>query len=106
MLKGAVSTAINATKAALGLVIDLVTTIYRELFLSGLVSITVNAQNHPTSGYPGPDDWADKPDGEYSVAALRVGVLDVLGDLGVRLYLGQATVGPVCGPASHRCAGY
>lgn len=90
-------------------IITAVSTLYSKLFLSGLVSVTANAQNDPFSGRPEPPEWAAIPAGRYEVAALRVGVLDALGGLGVRLYLGRASVGPVCSPAklvSGGCAGY
>lgn len=86
-------------------VLSSVTGLYSGLFLSNIVSITVNAQNRPSSGGPPPLDWiagetSAPPEGQYEVAALRIGVLDVLGANGVRLYLGRASVGPGCSPAA------
>ncbi len=96
--------------------ISLVTRVYTGLFLSSVLSITVNAQNAPASGGPPPPDWQPgrptaPPEGRYEVAALRVGVLDGLGPNGVRLYLGRASVGPGCSAAQaalpdSACAGY
>ncbi|QZY50599.1 choice-of-anchor G family protein [Leucobacter tenebrionis] len=94
--------------------ISLVSRLYNGLFLSNIVSITVNAQNAPATGGPPPPDWAPgqptaPPEGQYEVAALRIGVLDGLGPNGVRLYLGRASVGPGCSPAEAAaggCAGY
>ncbi|MBL3680351.1 hypothetical protein D3230_13790 [Leucobacter chromiireducens subsp. solipictus] len=90
-------------------IITAVTTLYSRLFLSGIVALTVNAQNDPFTGGPEPPDWAALPTGRYDVAALRIGVLDALGGLGVRLYLGRASVGPGCTAAQAAgggCAGY
>ena len=97
-------------------IINLVSRLYTGLFLSNILSITVNAQNQPASGSPPPPDWADgqstaPPDGQYEVAAIRIGVLDGLGPNGVRLYLGRASVGPGCSVLSSTqpgspCAGF
>ncbi|TDP90803.1 hypothetical protein EDF62_2455 [Leucobacter luti] len=90
-------------------IITAVSTLYSKLFVSGLVAVTANAQNDPFSGHPEPPEWASTPGGKYEVAALRIGVLDTLGGLGVRLYLGRASVGPVCSSAklaAGGCAGY
>ncbi|WP_161607974.1 choice-of-anchor G family protein [Leucobacter chironomi] len=87
-----------------GTLLSLVSRLYTGLFLSNIVTITVNAQNAPASGGPPPPDWAPgqptaPPAGRYEVAAIRVGVLDGLGPNGVRLYLGRASVGPGCSAA-------
>lgn len=90
-------------------IVALVSTVYRELYLSGVVSLTVNAQNDPLAGSPEPADWAGLPEGRYDVAALRIGVLGALPANDVRLYLGRGSVGPVCsraGAAAGGCAGY
>ncbi|MGO1543404.1 MAG: choice-of-anchor G family protein [Gulosibacter sp.] len=90
-------------------VVDAVSGVYRGLFLDGVVSITVNAQNEPVVGHPEPADWATAlEEGRYDVAALRIGVLDGVGDAGVRLYLGRGSVGPGClvTLADPACAGY
>lgn len=58
-----------------------------DLLLSGLfgqtgvASLMVNAQNDPLSGQPEPGDWVPPavPLGRYDVAALRVGVVGLLG---------------------------
>lgn len=86
-------------------IISTVSRLYSGLFLSDILSITVNAQNAPASGGPPPPDWAPgrpnaPPEGQYEVAALRIGVLDGLGEYGVRLYLGRASVGPGCSAAA------
>ncbi|MBL3699097.1 choice-of-anchor G family protein [Leucobacter luti] len=90
-------------------IVTAVSTLYSKLFVAGIVAVTANAQNDPFLGLPEPPEWASLPAGRYEVAALRVGVLDTLGGLGVRLYLGRAAVGPVCSPArvaAGSCAGY
>lgn len=105
--------------AVTGLVNPVITTVsrlYSGLFLSNILSLTVNAQNAPASGSPPPPDWRPgqpgaPPEGQYEVAALRIGVLDGLGPSGVRLYLGRASVGPGCSTTAARqegsaCAGY
>lgn len=83
--------------------------VYNRLFLSGLVSLTVNAQNRPVSGGEPPPDWQELEEGRYDVAALRIELLGAAGKDSVRLYLGRASVGPGCskiGFASGECAGY
>lgn len=76
-------------------IITAVSGVYNALFLDGIVSITVNAQNDPATG-AGPAEWQYLPDGQYDVSALRVGVLDVLGQQAVSLHLGRASVGTSC----------
>lgn len=97
-------------------IINLVSRLYTGLFLSNILSITINAQNQPASGSLPPPDWragesTAPPDGQYEVAAIRIGVLDGLGPNGVRLYLGRASVGPGCSVLSSTqpgspCAGF
>lgn len=90
-------------------IVNLVTTVYRELYLNGVVSLTINAQNDPFAGNSEPFDWGALPNGQYDVASLRVGVLDVLGLNDVRLYLARGSVGAVCSPAQLAgggCPGY
>lgn len=66
------------------------------LFESGVVSLTVNAQNHPTTGNTGPPEWASLPIGQFDVAALRLSVLNSGNSSALSLYLGRGSVGPVC----------
>lgn len=97
-------------------IITVVSRLYNGLFLSKILSITINAQNHPASGGPVPPDWrpgqpSAPPEGQYEVAAIRIGILDGLGQNGVRLYLGRASVGPGCTVAQgaqpgNPCANY
>lgn len=93
-------------------VISTVSTLYNTLFggLEPVVSLTVNAQNRTVNASDTePTDWQSLPEGRYEVAALRIGVLDALGDWGVRLYLGRASVGPSCslaGVTAGGCSGY
>lgn len=99
----------NAVSTLTAPIITVVSGLYNRLFVAGLVAVTVNAQNDPFAGGPEPPDWATIPAGRYDVAAVRVGVLDALGGLGVRLYLGRASVGPGCSPArvaAGGCTGY
>nr|PZM95471.1 MAG: hypothetical protein DIU73_08395 [Actinomycetota bacterium] len=104
--------AVSATLSELDLAVDplveVVADVYSALFLDGIVAVTVNAQNDPSTGDAEPADWAGLPDGRYDVAALRIGVLDALGDADVRLYLGRASVGMTCSiaTAEQECAGY
>lgn len=79
-------------------IVETATGLYSGLFggLEPVVSLTLNAQNDPPTGNPEPPDWESLEDGRYDVAAVRIGVLDGLGDYGVALYLGRASVGPVC----------
>lgn len=87
-----------------------ITNLYEGLYLSDILSVTVNAQNSPAApGGPSPVDWelgkaTAPPDGQYDVAAMRIGVFDALPE-GVRLYLGRASVGPGCSPAAVAAAG-
>lgn len=103
---------VSATLSSLDLAVDplveVVADVYSALFLDGIVAVTVNAQNDPSTGDAEPADWAGLPDGRYDVAALRIGVLDALGDADVRLYLGRASVGMTCSiaTAEQECAGY
>lgn len=85
-----------------------VSDVYSVLFLSGIVSIVVNAQNDPLSGGPEPADWQDLPRGQYDIAALRIGVLGALGSSDIHLYLGRGSVGPGCSlqQAAANCPGY
>lgn len=111
IIRGALP-AVSATLSELDLAVDplveVVADVYSALFLDGIVAVTVNAQNDPSTGDAEPADWAGLPDGRYDVAALRIGVLDALGDADVRLYLGRASVGMTCSiaTAERECAGY
>lgn len=111
IIRGALP-AVSATLSELDLAVDplveVVADVYSALFLDGIVAVTVNAQNDPSTGDAEPADWAGLPDGRYDVAALRIGVLDALGDADVRLYLGRASVGMTCSiaTAERGCAGY
>lgn len=111
IIRGALP-AVSATLSSLDLAVDplveVVADVYSALFLDGIVAVTVNAQNDPSTGDAEPADWAGLPDGRYDVAALRIGVLDALGDADVRLYLGRASVGMTCSiaTAEQECAGY
>ena len=88
-----VVTLVGGTVAALT---TLVSQVYTALFLDGVVEVTLNAQNDPALGDPEPEEWAGIPQGRYDVAALRVGVLDALGALGVYVHLARSSVGPLC----------
>lgn len=99
----------------------LATVLVGFLGVDGLVSLRANIQNTPAAGadpdpvpaltYP---DWEDGsiPDGQYDVAALSVGVLNVLGPgLNVNLELARASVGVSCAvdgvwDGAGRCDGY
>lgn len=86
-----------------------VSLVYSSLFLNGVVAVTLNAQNAPASGSPAPADWASLESGRFDVAALRVGVLGMLAENDVRLYLGRGSVGATCtmpALAAGGCAGY
>ena len=90
-------------------IIELVTTVYRELYVNGVVSLMINAQNDPLIGHAEPPDWAGLPSMRFDVAALRIGVLGALAADEVRLYLGRGSVGEVCSPAgvaAGDCPGY
>lgn len=97
-----------AVEALADPIVAAVSTVYSTLFVSELVSVTVNAQNDPADRSTEPRDWSTMPDGRYDVAALRIGVLDALGAHGVQLYLGRGSVGPGCvlAEAPLPCAGY
>lgn len=89
-------------------IVELVGGVYEGLFLDGVVALTINAQNDPQSGNAEPGDWAAITEGRYDVAAIRLGVLDSLGNAAVWLYLGRGSVGPACSLAQswQLCAGY
>lgn len=89
-------------------IVDLVGGVYEDLFLDGVVAVTINAQNHPQSGHPEPADWAAIATGRYDVAAIRVGLLDAVGASAVWLYLGRGSVEPTCSlaQAPQLCAAY
>lgn len=93
---GALSPVVDVLGTTLAAVTTLVSNLYTALFLDGVVEVTVNAQNSPLSGDPGPEEWDGLPTGRYDVAALRVGVLDALGALGVYVHLARSSVGPLC----------
>ena len=93
------------------------------LGVNGLVSLRANVQNDTAAGNaPDPDpsltypDWDEGPlavpDDQYDVAALSVGVLNVLGPgLNVNLELARSSVGVSCAvggvwDGDGRCAGY
>lgn len=109
VVTGLTSTLVNVVDP----VVQLVSNIYRTLFLTQLVSLTINAQNDQFSGGDEPTDWETKPvsgitDGQYDVAAVRIGVAELLPN-GVVLYLGRGSVGPVCSQtevAAGGCTGY
>src|SRR5690606_8410003 len=93
------------------------------LGVDGLISLRVNVQNDPAAGndpdppatqtYP---DWESGPlsvpDDRYDVAALSVGVLNVLGPgMNINLELARSSVGVSCAvggvwDGDGRCAGY
>ena len=108
VLSSALEPALTILTSVTRPVITLVSTLYNALFLDGIVAVTLNAQNDPASGNPEPAEWASLPDGQYAVSALRVGVLDALGNANVRLHLGTAVVGPACSAARApvECAEY
>lgn len=81
-----------------------VSKVYQGLYFSGVVALGVNAQNRPLSGNAGPGEWSGLPPGQYDVAALRIGILDLLGTNNVNLYLGRGSVGPICSLAGS-CVG-
>lgn len=100
------ATALPAAQA----IAPVISAAFRVLYLNGIVTILVNAQNDPTAPGSGPEpaDWGGVPGGRYDVAALRIGVLAALGADEVRLYLGRGSVGRVCAlPAdAAACPGY
>ncbi|GAB3596289.1 choice-of-anchor G family protein [Microbacterium tumbae] len=111
LIHGALPTVASLTQtlnAPVAAVADVVTLVYSTLYLDGVVSLTVNAQNDPLAGSAEPGDWAALPPGRYDVAALRIGVLAAAGDSEVRLYLGRGSVGRVCSLAQApiSCQGY
>lgn len=114
-----VATAVDGALAPLGAlpsavetladpIVAAASTVSSTLFQSGVVAVTVNAQNAPEGGSAEPRDWAALPDGRYDVAALRIGVLGALAADDARLYLGRGSVGPGCvlAQAPLPCAGY
>ncbi|MGW8482886.1 choice-of-anchor G family protein [Microbacterium sp. NPDC055903] len=103
-----VASLVQALDAPVAAVLNVVSLVYSTLYLSGVVSLVVNAQNDPLTGAAEPADWAALPDGRYDVAALRIGVLGALAASDVRLYLGRGSVGAVCSLAQAPvdCAGY
>lgn len=99
VILGALPTVANLVDTLDPLAEQLVETIsaaYTALYVDGLVAVTANAQNDPLAGDAEPGDWAALPDGRYDVAALRIGILDALGNADVRLYLGKGSVGRTC----------
>ena len=115
---GPLRTVPTTVTEALQLVVTTVSNLYSGLLLgtpslAPILSVTVNAQNDPLAGHDEPSDWETKPgvglpDGQYDVAALRIGVLEALAN-GVVLYLGRGSVGPVCSQAeiaAGECANY
>nr|WP_277816253.1 choice-of-anchor G family protein [Microbacterium ginsengiterrae] len=117
-----VSTLIGTARAALIPAIEaLETVLVGFLGVNGLVSLRANVQNDPGAGrHPDPDpaltypDWEDGsiPDGQYDVAALSVGVLNVLGTTAnINLELARSSVGVSCAvdgvlDREGRCANY
>lgn len=95
------SSAFSAPTTAL---VNAVAQVYTGLFLSGVVAVTINAQNRPLSGFPEPGDWAGLEPGRFDVAAIRVGVLDLTRTKPVAIYLGRGSVGPAC-VVGGRCVG-
>lgn len=73
-----------------------VSNLYNGLFLDGVLDITFNAQNLTPAVDNEPPEWSKDPRGTYTVSAIRVGILDALGDFAVYLHLGRASVGPGC----------
>lgn len=79
-----------------------VSTLYETLFLEDVVAITLNAQNDPISeggASPEPSDWESLPEGQYDVAALRIGILEE-SSWPTILYFGRGSVGKICSVAS------
>lgn len=65
------------------------------LGVDGVASLLINVQNDPLTGNPEPGDWAAIPNGQYDVAALRLGVLGLLGTgQDVDVVLATGSVGP------------
>ncbi|MFA5607540.1 MAG: choice-of-anchor G family protein [Leucobacter sp.] len=98
-LNGAVSTSISNLETLIEPIVLLVTDVYRELFIKGVVALLVNAQNDPQTGHPEPAEWAALLEGRYNVSAIRVGVLDALDTLAVWVHLGRGSVGVNCSVA-------
>ena len=112
------STLVAATAPVIATLSNLLTGF---LGVNGLVSVRINVQNDPTAGndsdpalgYP---DWESGPlavpDDQYDVAALSIGVLNVLGpELNINLELARSSVGVSCAvdgvwDRDGRCAGY
>ncbi|MGO2932657.1 choice-of-anchor G family protein [Microbacterium sp.] len=117
------STLTSTLTTAIDLVSDAVDTLLTGVFgnddVNGLISLRVNVQNDPAAGndpdppltYP---DWEDGsiPEGRYDVAALSVSVLDMAGTAGnINLELARSSVGVSCAvgdvwEGDGRCAGY
>ena len=79
-----------------------VSTLYDTLFLEDVVAITLNAQNDPISedgASTEPSDWESLPEGQYDVAALRIGILEE-SSWPTILYFGRGSVGKICSVAS------
>lgn len=89
-------------------ILTLVSDVYENLFLDDVIAVTINAQSDPVAGNPEPFDWSVLEEGRFDVAAIRVGVLDALGDSAVMLYLGRGSVGLVCSlaEAGQACVDY
>lgn len=96
----------SAIVSAATAVSTLLSTVVDTLFVSGVLTLELNAQNDPLAGNPEPVDWAGLSAGQYDVAALRIGVLDAAGTSNVHLYLGRASVGVTCSISGSGCAGY
>lgn len=98
-LTDAVVATLNLLDAVDSLLFQLLEGVLGGLFdaADGLLSIVVNAQSAPTgNANPIPSNFQDPPvpAGQYDVAAIRIGVLDLLGDdLNVDLTLARSSVG-------------
>lgn len=99
-----VPAAVNTAAAAVS---PMVSGLYGNLLQNKLLTLTVNAQNDPLSGGAEPGDWGGLPEGRYDVAALRIGLAELLGS-GVHLYLGRGSVGVTCSiaQAAQLCPDY
>ncbi len=98
----------TATVALTNPILAVVSNVYTQLYLTGVVAVTANAQNDPVTGHAEPADLASLPAGRYEVSAIRIGVLEAVAG-GARLYLGRGSVGPGCSQAevaAGGCAGY
>lgn len=91
-----ISPVVDVVASTVTAITALVSDLYDALFLDGVVEVTMNAQNQPLAGDPAPEEWAGIPEGQLDVAAIRVGVLDALGALGVYVHLARSSVGPLC----------